>query len=153
LVVLVFNQADFLWQPTNNNLCVVQVVEEMVSQAGPGGAYERTLLLVFGDHGQTMSGDHGGGTPEEVDSVLFALNLGRFWALRQSGQNSGDSMLAPPGVMPQVSCGLGAPCTCGSWHALNEGSTACLWVQYCRTFPWCMLLAFASTLIPWFSSF
>ena len=26
---------------------------------------ERTLVLVFGDHGQTLSGDHGGGMPRQ----------------------------------------------------------------------------------------
>eukprot|EP00897_Mesotaenium_endlicherianum_P003317 jgi/Mesen1/3012/ME000177S02285 len=29
----------------------------------------------MGDHAQTLSGDHGGGTPEETDTVLFALSL------------------------------------------------------------------------------
>lgn len=45
---------------------------------GPGGEHENTLLLVFGDHGQTASGDHGGGTTEEVDSALLALDIGAF---------------------------------------------------------------------------
>jgi len=36
------------------------------SQSGPGGIHENTLLLVMGDHGQTLNGDHGGGSPEEV---------------------------------------------------------------------------------------
>lgn len=31
-----------------------------------------TLVLVLGDHGQTLNGDHGGGSDAEVDSVLFA---------------------------------------------------------------------------------
>ena len=34
--------------------------------AGPGGPHADTLLLVWGDHGQTDSGDHGGGSPPEV---------------------------------------------------------------------------------------
>jgi len=36
------------------------------SQAGPGGLHENTMLIVMGDHGQTLNGDHGGGTAEEV---------------------------------------------------------------------------------------
>lgn len=35
-------------------------------QSGKGGLHENTLLLVMGDHGQTVNGDHGGGSPEEV---------------------------------------------------------------------------------------
>jgi len=33
---------------------------------------EDTTLIVFGDHGMTEEGNHGGGTEEEVASVLFA---------------------------------------------------------------------------------
>ena len=43
----------------------------MAAAAGPGGAHEDTLLLVWGDHGQTDQGDHGGGTPAEVCSNAF----------------------------------------------------------------------------------
>ena len=50
--------------------------------AGPGGAHEHTLLLVFGDHGQTLTGDHGGGAPEEVDTALFALHVGAYHQIR-----------------------------------------------------------------------
>lgn len=64
--------------------CVFQVVEELVSRAGPGEAHEHTLLLVFGDHGQTLTGDHGGGAPEEVDSALFALNVGAYHKIRSA---------------------------------------------------------------------
>ena len=35
-------------------------------------AYDRTILIVMGDHGMTLRGDHGGGTPDETDSFLFA---------------------------------------------------------------------------------
>lgn len=43
-----------------------KVIEMLESQSGPGGIHENTLLLVMGDHGQTLNGDHGGGSPEEV---------------------------------------------------------------------------------------
>lgn len=56
----------------------IQAIQELLQSAGPGGAHEHTLLLVFGDHGQTINGDHGGGTSEEVDSALFALHMGAY---------------------------------------------------------------------------
>lgn len=34
--------------------------------SGPGSLHENTLLVVMGDHGQTLNGDHGGGSAEEV---------------------------------------------------------------------------------------
>eukprot|EP00898_Chlorokybus_atmophyticus_P006301 jgi/Chlat1/6672/Chrsp49S06156 len=40
------------------------------------GMHENTLLVVMGDHGQTLHGDHGGGAPEEVESILFAYSPG-----------------------------------------------------------------------------
>lgn len=43
-----------------------KVVDILVNQSGPGDLHENTLLLVMGDHGQTLNGDHGGGSPEEV---------------------------------------------------------------------------------------
>lgn len=33
-----------------------------------------SLLVVFGDHGMTMSGDHGGDSDEEVDAGLFLVS-------------------------------------------------------------------------------
>ncbi|KAJ8552035.1 hypothetical protein K7X08_028478 [Anisodus acutangulus] len=52
-----------------------KVVDVLESQSGPGGLHENTLLLVMGDHGQTINGDHGGGAPEEVETSLFAMSL------------------------------------------------------------------------------
>eukprot|EP00775_Hariotina_reticulata_P010467 gene10467-10625_t len=54
---------------------ISQVVEMLVAQAGPGGLYQDTLLLVLSDHGQTLGGDHGGGSPGETDSILLAVNM------------------------------------------------------------------------------
>ncbi|CAD6239125.1 unnamed protein product [Miscanthus lutarioriparius] len=48
------------------------VIETLRSLSKPGGTHENTLLLVMGDHGQTLNGDHGGGTAEEVETSLFA---------------------------------------------------------------------------------
>ncbi|KAL8258655.1 hypothetical protein R6Q59_026608 [Mikania micrantha] len=52
-----------------------KVVEVLQSQSGKGGLHENTLLLVMGDHGQTVNGDHGGGSPEEVETSIFAMSL------------------------------------------------------------------------------
>lgn len=58
------------------NCMVVFLLQEVVAvlknQSGPGGLHEDTMLLVLGDHGQTLNGDHGGGTSEEV--YLFLHN-------------------------------------------------------------------------------
>ena len=47
------------------------VISVLQNQSFPGGLHEDTLLLVMGDHGQTLNGDHGGGTAEEVDHILI----------------------------------------------------------------------------------
>lgn len=58
-----------------------QVIEYLVSQGAPGGPHYNTLLLVSGDHGQTLTGDHGGATPEETDTPLLAVNIGQYAAV------------------------------------------------------------------------
>ncbi|XP_061989871.1 uncharacterized protein LOC133708427 [Rosa rugosa] len=57
------------------NTVLQNVVEALESQSAPGGLHENTLLLVMGDHGQTVNGDHGGGTAEEVETSMFALSF------------------------------------------------------------------------------
>ncbi|CAM8935128.1 unnamed protein product [Rhodiola kirilowii] len=57
------------------NAVLERVIEILESQSGPGGLHENTLLLVMGDHGQTLNGDHGGGTSEEVETSLFAMGF------------------------------------------------------------------------------
>ena len=54
-----------------------KVVDVLESQSGPGGLHENTLLLVMGDHGQTINGDHGGGNAEEVQYLLrfFTISM------------------------------------------------------------------------------
>eukprot|EP00798_Chlamydomonas_sp_ICE-L_P021912 gene21912-28954_t len=59
---------------------VAQVAELMLSQAGPGGRFEGASLLILGDHGQTLGGDHGGGSQEETDSVLIGFNMAACYA-------------------------------------------------------------------------
>ncbi|XP_010549800.1 PREDICTED: GPI ethanolamine phosphate transferase 3 [Tarenaya hassleriana] len=57
------------------NAVLEKVVQILESQAGPGGLHENTLLIVMGDHGQTLNGDHGGGSPEEVETSMFSMSL------------------------------------------------------------------------------
>lgn len=52
-----------------------KVTEILKNQSAPGGLHENTFLIVMGDHGQTLNGDHGGGTAEEVETSLFAMSL------------------------------------------------------------------------------
>lgn len=52
------------------------------SQAGPGGVHENTMLIVMGDHGQTLNGDHGGGTAEEVRSWFLLIYIYICYASR-----------------------------------------------------------------------
>lgn len=35
---------------------------------------EDTVLFVMGDHGMTRTGDHGGGSEDEVDAALFVYS-------------------------------------------------------------------------------
>jgi phosphatidylinositol glycan class O len=41
---------------------------------------------VLSDHGQTLGGDHGGGTPDETDSVLLAVSLRKMHEALQHKQ-------------------------------------------------------------------
>eukprot|EP00887_Chlorella_sp_A99_P003022 scaffold9.g3022.t1 len=103
---------------------VRQAVEELVAQAGRGGAHERTLLLVSGDHGQTLGGDHGGGSPEEVDSALVAIDLGALAGARAgaaaAAADGGGTGSAARGTAAGAARGTAqglalcrASCTCG----------------------------------------
>jgi hypothetical protein len=73
-------------------LCCLQIIDAAVQLAGPGQLHGRTLLLVFGDHGQTMTGDHGGGSPEELDSALVAVNLGAVASHRTAAAIHSDDV-------------------------------------------------------------
>lgn len=58
-----------------------------------------SLLLLFGDHGQTVTGDHGGATPEEVESLLFAYSSATLAPLEAE---SGRPHAHAPGAAPQA---------------------------------------------------
>jgi phosphatidylinositol glycan class O len=50
-----------------------QIVLDMINKMDSD-----TVLLVFGDHGMTDDGNHGGGTENELKSVLFAYRKKGF---------------------------------------------------------------------------
>ena len=43
-----------------------------------------TILMVYGDHGMTDDGNHGGGTPNEMKTVLSAYSKGGFPMMKKS---------------------------------------------------------------------
>ncbi|XP_061361608.1 GPI ethanolamine phosphate transferase 3 isoform X2 [Gastrolobium bilobum] len=57
-----------------NNI-IERVIEVLENQSGPGSLHENTMLVVMGDHGQTLNGDHGGGSAEEVETAIFAMSF------------------------------------------------------------------------------
>ncbi|XP_020226812.1 GPI ethanolamine phosphate transferase 3 isoform X2 [Cajanus cajan] len=57
------------------NTILERVIEVLENQSGPGKSHENTLLVVMGDHGQTLNGDHGGGSAEEVETAIFAMSF------------------------------------------------------------------------------
>lgn len=59
--------------------------------AGPGGPNEHTLLLLMGDHGQTLGGDHGGSSHDETHTLLLAWNLHAWWGIRQQAARVGEA--------------------------------------------------------------
>lgn len=42
-----------------------------------------TTLVLFGDHGMTDDGNHGGGSINELKSIIFAYNKKGFPLLRE----------------------------------------------------------------------
>jgi phosphatidylinositol glycan class O len=82
-----------------------------------------SLLLVFGDHGMTHAGDHGGGTPEEVTSALFAASF-----RSSAGAGAQRDARAPPAAaaVPQLDFAvslallLGLPVPFGSLGTLSK---------------------------------
>ncbi|XVE52811.1 hypothetical protein DITRI_Ditri02bG0154100 [Diplodiscus trichospermus] len=57
------------------NTVLEKVIDVLQKQSGPGELHENSLLLVMGDHGQTLNGDHGGGSAEEVETSIFAMSF------------------------------------------------------------------------------
>ena len=52
---------------------------------------------------QTLGGDHGGGSPDEVDSALLAIDVGALQALRTlRASGAREALQNPTPIMPQV---------------------------------------------------
>ena len=49
------------------------IIEEIIEKMD-----DETTLVVFGDHGMTLDGSHGGSSEEELRSVLFAYQKKPF---------------------------------------------------------------------------
>ena len=78
------------------------VVAELEAGAGPGGPFEDALLLVFGDHGQTLQGEHGGGGFDEAVSGLFAYAVQPAAQERGAGAGGGVGGVLPPTRLQQL---------------------------------------------------
>lgn len=59
------------------------LMEMLIDAADNNQEHSNTLVLVFGDHGQTLNGDHGGGTWEETESALLAFDIGSIRSQRE----------------------------------------------------------------------
>ncbi|KVI04333.1 Alkaline phosphatase-like, alpha/beta/alpha [Cynara cardunculus var. scolymus] len=95
-----------------------KVVEVLQSQAGRGSLHENTLLLVMGDHGQTINGDHGGGSAEEVDTSIFAMSL-RKPSITVPPEFDASSLHLQLDFAATVSALLGIPFPYGSIGRVN----------------------------------
>jgi phosphatidylinositol glycan class O len=113
--------------------CSVQITERLIGLGGPGGVHEDTLLLVFGDHGQTMTGDHGGGSQEELDSVLLAVNLRAAASSRVASTAPKRTTSTDGGCTRDVSC-----------EGLEESHASCR-AQHPLLWPTVAQLDFAAT--------
>ncbi|KAJ8769948.1 hypothetical protein K2173_009030 [Erythroxylum novogranatense] len=57
------------------NLILEKLIKILDGESSSGGLHENTFLLVMGDHGQTLNGDHGGGSAEEVETLMFGMSF------------------------------------------------------------------------------
>ena len=89
---------------------IAAVINFMISKAGKNGAFEDTLLVISGDHGQTLNGDHGGGSPEEVDTVLMAVDIQKLHAQLE---HSTDDELSDTSFNSLWASSCRKTCTCG----------------------------------------
>jgi phosphatidylinositol glycan class O len=87
--------------------------ETLFQGAYPGGPHDRTLLLVLSDHGQTLGGDHGGASRDEVDTLLLGFNMGAWASAQHVGVNLSSSI--------QRSSGVGIGDRGGDEHADTSG--------------------------------
>jgi phosphatidylinositol glycan class O len=67
-----------------------------------------TMLIVAGDHGMTITGDHGGSSDDETEALLFAYMKGRKFLPKSLDENNTDSMQQID-LTPTISTILGIP--------------------------------------------
>ena len=71
---------------------------------------EDTVLFVFGDHGMTTSGDHGGETADEVTSTLFVYSGSKLGAMSQEESELFDpERVFQTDLVPTLTLLLGVP--------------------------------------------
>lgn len=64
------------------NVVIEKVIEQMDDE---------TTLFVIGDHGMTITGDHGGDTADEINSMIF-VHTKKYQFLSDSGNNTMDQV-------------------------------------------------------------
>ena len=95
-------------------------IENVVEAMRTDEKYADAMVFVFGDHGMTDNGDHGGGTPEEVESFMLAYHP---WA---KGENCGNGDGEDDDDFPQIDFAptmatlLGVPIPHGNLGKVNE---------------------------------
>lgn len=69
-----------------------------------------TLLVVIGDHGMTATGDHGGASPAETETVLFAQRFVNPSVVNRSRRDTMRAAVAALTFQRQQHCGLAGLC-------------------------------------------
>lgn len=67
---------------TEMNTAIEKVIEQMDNE---------TILFVIGDHGMTITGDHGGDTQDEVSSMIFTYTK-KYTYLTKNGEDTMDQV-------------------------------------------------------------
>eukprot|EP01083_Nonionella_stella_P139860 427560_1 len=78
---------------------------------------DSTLLLVFGDHGMTPSGDHGGSSEDEVAAALFMYSSQDIFAPSELLGSIGSETVLQTDIVPSISLLLGLPIPFGNLGA------------------------------------
>lgn len=85
---------------TEMNDVIKEVIEKME---------DNTLLLVMGDHGMTMTGDHGGDTDDETEALLFAHLKGSGSRFIPEYYDNSTKTIRQIDLVPTLSAILGVP--------------------------------------------
>ncbi len=103
------HQAGWMPDVQNASCFVLHIVRSSTAYLRPrcmAAADDNICRLVALLFAQTLGGDHGGGSPDEVDSALLAVDVARLRALRAAAQTMHGRRQPPAAlrapVMPQV---------------------------------------------------